>query len=172
VPESIVALVPMSIRRPDDDVELGNRLATLLVRLPIAETDAVRRLELIHAETDRLKRSEQATAASLLIEATGWTPPTINRVLAGAMSRPLAFNLVISNVPGPQVPFYLLGRELNAIYPFVPLSPQNHALSIGVLSYDGGVCFGIVGDRDVIADIDEFAEDIGEALAEHAAVSA
>jgi diacylglycerol O-acyltransferase / wax synthase len=171
VPASIVALVPMSIRRPDDDVELGNRIATLLVSLPIAETDPLSRLEQIHEETTRLKRSEQATAASLIIEATGWTPPTINRVLAGAISRPLAFNLVISNVPGPQVPFYLLGRQLSAIYPFVPLSPQNHALSVGVLSYDGGVFFGIVGDRDVIADIHLFAADLEDSLAEQAAAA-
>jgi WS/DGAT/MGAT family acyltransferase len=168
LPERIVALVPMSIRRPDEELELGNRIATLLVSLPIAETDPSQRLTTIHEETARLKASEQARAASLLIEATGWTPPTINRVLAGAMSRPLAFNLVISNVPGPQVPFYLLGRRLRAIYPFVPLSPQNHALSIGVLSYDGEVFFGLAGDRDAIADIDELAVDLEAALAEQA----
>ena len=171
VPDELVALVPMSVRRPDEDLELGNRIATLLVRLPLAERDPARRLELVHAETARLKASEQAGAASLIIEATGWTPPTINRVLAGAIARPLAFNLVVSNVPGPQVPFYLLGRRLEAIYPFVPLSPQNHALSIGVLSYDGGVFFGLAGDRDVLADIDELAADVERALAEQAAAA-
>jgi len=169
LPEQLVALVPMSVRRPGEDLELGNRIATLLVRLPLAERDPAARLEQIHAETTRLKQSEQATAASLIIEATGWTPPTINRVLAGAISRPLAFNLVVSNVPGPQVPFYLLGRRLEAIYPFVPLSPQNHALSIGVLSYDGKVHFGLVGDRDLLADIDQFGAEIEGALVEQAA---
>jgi diacylglycerol O-acyltransferase / wax synthase len=168
LPDQIVALVPMSVRRPDEELELGNRIATLLVRLPVSEPDAAVRLELIHAETARLKASEQATAASLIIEATGWTPPTINRVLAGAISRPLAFNLVVSNVPGPQMPFYLLGRRLEAIYPFVPLSPQNHALSIGVLSYDGKVFFGLGGDRDLLADLDQFAGDIAAALADQA----
>ena len=72
-------------------------------------------------------------------------------MLADAISRPLAFNLVVSNVPGPQMPFYLLGRQIEAIYPFVPLSPQNHALSIGVLTYDGSVHFGLAGDRDLLA---------------------
>jgi diacylglycerol O-acyltransferase / wax synthase len=166
LPEQLVGLVPMSVRRPDEELELGNRIATLLVALPIAEADPRRRLDEIHVETARLKASEQARAASLIIEATGWTPPTINRVLAGAMSRPLVFNLVISNVPGPQLPFYLLGRRLEAIYPFVPLSPQNHALSIGVLSYDGGVFFGLAGDRDALADIDDLAEDLEDSLAE------
>jgi WS/DGAT/MGAT family acyltransferase len=166
IPEHVVGLVPMSIRRPDDEAELGNRIATLLVTLPISVADPAERLTSINAETTRLKRSRQAAAASLIIEATGWTPPTINRVLAGAISRPLAFNLVISNVPGPQVPFYLLGRRLAAIYPFVPLSPQNHALSIGLLSYDGGVFFGLAGDRDVFADIEDVAADLEAALDE------
>jgi WS/DGAT/MGAT family acyltransferase len=171
VPEHVVGLVPMSIRRPDEELDLGNRIATLLVRLPIAEQDAGRRLEWIHAETTRLKASEQANAASLIIEATGWTPPTINRVLAGAIARPLAFNLVVSNVPGPQTPFYLLGRQIEAIYPFVPLSPQNHALTIGVLSYDGNVHFGLAGDRDLLADIDHLADDLRGALDEQAAAA-
>ena len=73
---------------------------------------------------------------------------------------------MVSNVPGPQMPFYLLGRRIEAIYPFVPLSPQNHALSIGVLSYDGGVFFGLAGDRDVLADIDDLAADLEAALDE------
>jgi diacylglycerol O-acyltransferase / wax synthase len=67
------------------------------------------------------------------------------------------------------MPFYLLGRRLEAIYPFVPLSPQNHALTIGVLSYDGGVFFGLAGDRDLLADLDAFAADLEAALAEQAA---
>jgi diacylglycerol O-acyltransferase / wax synthase len=171
IPDQIVALVPMSIRRPGEDLELGNRIATLLVGLPISETDPAARLDRIHAETARLKASEQARAASLIIEATGWTPPTINRVLAGAMSRPLVFNLVVSNVPGPQLPFYLLGRKLLGIYPFVPLSPQNHALSIGVLSYDGGVFFGLAGDRDALFDLDALGADLEASLAEQAATS-
>jgi WS/DGAT/MGAT family acyltransferase len=171
LPPQIVALVPMSIRRPDDESELGNRIATLLVALPIGETDASARLAQIHAETMRLKRSEQARAASLVIEATGWTPPTINRVLAAAIARPLSWNLVVSNVPGPQVPFYLLGREIEAIYPFVPLSPQGHALSIGVLSYNGRVFFGLAGDRDALADIDDLSREVDAALSEQIAAA-
>jgi WS/DGAT/MGAT family acyltransferase len=169
VPDRLVALVPMSIRRADEELELGNRIATLLASLPIRETDPTRRLELVHAETARLKESEQARAASLIIEATGWTPPTINRVLAGALARPLAWNLVVSNVPGPQMPCYLLGRRVREVYPFVPLSPQGHALAIGVISFDGGVFFGLVGDRGLIADMDEVAADLEAALAEQLA---
>lgn len=170
VPERLVALVPMSVRRPEERGDLGNRIATLLVPIPLA-ADPRERLALIHAETARIKRSEQARAASLVIEATGWTPPTINRVLAGAMARPLTWNLVISNVPGPQVPFYLLGRRLAEVYPFVPLSPQGRALSIGVVSYDGGVFFGLAGDRDVMHDLDQVAADLEAALAEQVAAA-
>ena len=166
VPDQLVALVPMSIRRSDEHLELGNRLATLMVALPLSEPDPAERLRLVHAETTRVKESEQARAASLVIEATGWTPPTINRVLADVISRQLNWNLVVSNVPGPQMPFYLLGRRMVEVYPVVPLSPQQHALSIGVVSYDGGVFFGITADRNLFADIDEVAADLEAALAE------
>jgi diacylglycerol O-acyltransferase len=169
VPDRLVALVPMSIRRKDEHLELGNRIATLMVALPLSETDSTERLRRVHEETTRVKQSEQARAASLVIEATGWTPPTINRVLADVLARPLAWNLVVSNVPGPQMPFYLLGRRMLEVYPVVPLSPQNHALSIGVVSYDGGVFFGITGDRSLFADIDEVTSDMEAALAEQLA---
>jgi WS/DGAT/MGAT family acyltransferase len=166
VPDQLVALVPMSIRRSDEHLELGNRIATLMVALPLSEPDPAERLRLVHVETTRVKESEQARAASLVIEATGWTPPTINRVLADVISRQLNWNLVVSNVPGPQMPFYLLGRRMVEVYPVVPLSPQQHALSIGVVSYDGGVFFGITADRNLFADIDEVAADLEAALAE------
>jgi len=166
VPDQLVALVPMSIRRSDEHLELGNRIATLMVALPLSEPDPSERLRLVHAETTRVKESEQARAASLVIEATGWTPPTINRVLADVISRQLNWNLVVSNVPGPQMPFYLLSRRMVEVYPVVPLSPQQHALSIGVVSYDGGVFFGITADRNLFADIDEVAADLEAALAE------
>jgi WS/DGAT/MGAT family acyltransferase len=168
VPDGMVALVPMSIRRPEEQHDLGNRIATLLVSLPLGERDPARRLARIHETTAKLKQSEQARAASLVIEATGWAPPTINRVLSAAMTRPLTWNLVISNVPGPQMPFYLLGNRMREVYPFVPLSPQGHALSIGVVSYDGGVYFGLAGDRDAVRDIDDLAAAIEAAIAEQA----
>jgi WS/DGAT/MGAT family acyltransferase len=169
VPASMVALVPMSIRQPEEQHDLGNRIATLMVELPLAERDPNRRLELIHAETARVKQSAEADAASLVIEATGWAPPTINRALSMAISRPLTWNMVISNVPGPQIPIYLLGRKMREVYPFVPLSPQGHALSVGVVSYDGGVFFGLAGDRDELADIDDLAAALEHAIAEHTA---
>ncbi|MGH2984217.1 MAG: WS/DGAT domain-containing protein, partial [Solirubrobacterales bacterium] len=74
--------------------------------------------------------------------------------------------LVVSNVPGPQQPLYLLGRRIREIYPYVPLSPQNHAISLGLISYDGRVFFGLAGDRDIVADLDDFAAALRAAIRE------
>src|SRR5262249_47316550 len=166
VPAYLVALVPVSIRRPDERGELGNRISAIMVRLPLAESDPRKRLEQLSDETRRLKESDNARAASLLIEATGWAPPTINRLLSRGMALPLVFNLVVSNVPGPQQPLYLLGRRIKEIYPFVPLSPQNHALSIGMISYDGRIFFGLAADRDIVPDLDGLAAALRVALRE------
>ena len=182
IPSEFVALVPMSIRKAEEQGQLGNRLTTLLVPLPLAEADPRERLRKLSRTTARLKRSEGARAASMIIEASGWVPPTVNRVL-GQMSSALApvgrvmpqriaWNLVISNVPGPPMPVYLLGRRLEAIHPFVALSPQGKALSIGVISYDGALLFGLAGDRDRLADLDLMSDFIDEALAEQFAAAA
>ena len=175
IPSEFAALVPMSIRKPGEDLALGNRITTLRVPLPLGEEDPVARLRSIHAATDRLKGSEAARAASIVIDASGWVPPTMSRVL-GSVGDALApvrdvvpqrmpWNLVISNVPGPPLPLYLLGRRLRSIHPFVALSPQRRALSIGVISYDGGLHFGLVGDRDVLYDLDDLAGFVGDELA-------
>lgn len=177
VPDEFVALVPMSIRKPGE--ELGNRMTTLLVPLPLRETDPVARLQKLHEVTGKLKKSEGARAASLLIEASGMVPPTVNRVIGtmgsalspmtSALGERMPWNLVISNVPGPPMPVYLLGRRLDAIHPFVALSPQKRALSIGVLSYNGQVLFGLVGDRDRLSDLDRMSDFIDQSLAEQLA---
>jgi diacylglycerol O-acyltransferase len=87
-------------------------------------------------------------------------------LLSSAMARPLIFNLVVSNVPGPQQPLYLLGRKIREIYPFVPLSPQNHALSIGMISYDGRIFFGMAADHDVLPDLDNLSSALRTSLRE------
>ncbi len=177
VPSEFVALVPMSIRKPGEENELGNRITTLLVPLPLREADPARRLERLAEATARLKTSEGARAASLIIEASGWVPPNVNRVLgqmSSAISNPVSrvmpqrmpWNMVISNVPGPPVPVYLLGCRLQAIHPYVALSPQRRALSIGVISYDGDLMFGLVGDRDRLPDLERLSDFVDEGLAE------
>lgn len=176
IPDEFVALVPMSIRKESEQGQMGNRITTLLVPLPLNESDPRERLRRLSRATAKLKSSEGARAASLIIEASGWVPPTVNRVLGQmnsalspvnrVMPQRIAWNLVVSNVPGPPMPVFLLGRRLDAIHPFVALSPQGRALSIGVISYDGALFFGLVGDRDRLPDLDLVSGFVDAALAE------
>ncbi len=142
-----VALVPVSVREAGD--EGGNRISTVLVELPAGEPDPVARLLAIRDTTRALKDSAAVRAGALLVGASGWAPPMVSSTLARAMGGVRAFNLVVSNVPGPQMPLYLNGERLLAVYPAVPLNPASQGLSVGVLSYDGGVVAGLLADRDL-----------------------
>ena len=142
-----VALVPVSVRQAGD--EGGNRISTVLVELPVDEEDPIARLEAVHRRTRALKDSAAVRAGALLVGATGWAPPLMSVALARSLGGVRAFNLVVSNVPGPQQPFYLNGERLLEVYPAVPLNPANQGLSVGVLSYDGGVYAGLLADRDL-----------------------
>jgi WS/DGAT/MGAT family acyltransferase len=142
-----VALVPVSVRRPGE--EGGNRISTVLVDLPVDEPDPVERIRSIHASMQEIKDSAAVRAGALLVGASGWAPPLVSSTLARAMGGVRAFNVVVSNVPGPQQPFYLAGSRLLEAFPVVPLNPASQGLSVGVLSYDGGVHFGVLGDRDL-----------------------
>ena len=97
--------------------------------------------------------------------AAGLAPPIVSGLAARAMSAPRVFNLVVSNVPGPQQTFYLDGVPLREVYPAVPLNPRNQALSIGILSYDGGVHFGLLADRGALPDVAEAAHGLESAVA-------
>ena len=149
-PSRSSALVPMSDPPPEEAHELGNRIATLMVAAA-ASASATRAAARDDPRDDDAAQVVRAGAGGVAgdrgdrLDAADDEPgPRRARWL-----RPLTWNLVISNVPGPQMPFYLLGGQMRAIYPFVPLSPQGHALSIGIVCYDGGVFFGLAGDRDV-----------------------
>ena len=144
-----VALVPVSVRDPAESGELGNRISTVFVDLPVNEHDLTARVQTISAQTTELKDSAAVRAGALMVGAAGWAPPLVSGMLARAMGAVRAFNLVVSNIPGPQQPFYLSGVRMREVYPVVPLNPGNQGLSIGILSYDGVVCFGILADRDL-----------------------
>jgi hypothetical protein len=96
-----------------------------------------------------IKDSAAVRAGALLVGASGWAPPLVSSTLARAMGGVRAFNLVVSNIPGPQQPFWLNGQRLLAAHPVVPLNPSSQGLSVGILSYDGQVCFGLLADRDL-----------------------
>ena len=98
--------------------------------------------------------------------ATGWAPPLMSVALARSLGGVRAFNLVVSNVPGPQQPFYLNGERLLEVYPAVPLNPANQGLSVGVLSYDGGVYAGLLADRDLHPPLAAAGQAFSDAAAE------
>ena len=165
-----VALVPVSVRKEGE--EGGNRISTVLVDLPADEPDPVARVRAISSTMQKIKDSSAVRAGALLVGASGWAPPLVSSTLARAMSGVRAFNLVVSNVPGPQQPFYLNGQRMLAAHPVVPLNPANQGLTIGILSYDGHVCFGLLADRDLDPPLQVAADALREALAEQLATVA
>ncbi|MEA2190579.1 MAG: diacylglycerol O-acyltransferase / wax synthase, partial [Solirubrobacteraceae bacterium] len=160
----LVALVPVSVRRAGE--EGGNRISTVLVDLPVAEHDPAERIAAIHATMTEIKDSAAVRAGALLAGATGWAPPLFSSTLARAMGELRAFNLVVSNVPGPQQPFWLNGCRLLAVHPAVPLNPATQGLSVGIVSYDGIVCFGLLADRGLDPPLAVAARGLTDALAE------
>jgi WS/DGAT/MGAT family acyltransferase len=164
-PETAVALVPVSVRTEDERGELGNRISTVFVDLPL-RGDPRDRLQAISSAMSVAKGSAQVRAGALIVGATGLAPPLVSSIAVRAMSGPRVFNLVVSNVPGPQQGLYLAGVPLREVFPAVPLNPKNQALSVGILSYDGGVYFGLLADRDAIPDVADAAAGLERALVE------
>jgi diacylglycerol O-acyltransferase / wax synthase len=161
-----VALVPVSVRGDADTGELGNRISTVFVDLPAHEPDLRARIEAISAQTRELKESPAVRAGALMVGASGWAPPLLSGLLARAMGSVRAFNLVVSNIPGPQQPFYLSGVRLLEVYPIVPLNPASQGLAVGIVSYDGKLYFGLLGDRDLDPPLSEAANGLAQELSE------
>ena len=164
------AMVPVSIRADVERGALGNRVAAMWAALPVGITDPVARLQTISEEMHGVKQSGQAVGAEILTRLSGFAPPTIMAQAARLQARQRLFNLVVTNVPGPQFPLYLLGRELEAIYPMVPLA-ENTALGIAILSYNGQLNFGLVADYDALADVEVLADELRASIEELAAVA-
>jgi diacylglycerol O-acyltransferase / wax synthase len=160
-----VALVPVSVRR-EGDQDAGNRISTVFVDLPVDVEAPLDRVRAINATMAELKDSSAVAAGAIIAGATGWTPPLLSAAVVRAMSSVRAFNLVVSNVPGPQQPFYLAGSRLLEVYPVVPLNPSNQGLTVGIVSYDGEVFFGMLADRNLDPPLDVAADALGEALGE------
>jgi len=151
------ALVPVLVRGEGHGRALGNEAAPLWVSLPVGIEDPVRQHAAIRDATAELRDGQQAIGARALTELAGFAPPTIMSQAARLQQRQRFFNLVVTNVPGPQQPLYLLGRRLRALYPVVPLA-GNQALGVAVMSYDGRLGFGLLGDYDALADLDTLAD--------------
>jgi diacylglycerol O-acyltransferase len=159
------ALVPVSIRGRDEHDQLGNRIAAMRGPLPVYVEDPVARLQVVRHAMDGLKDSKQALGAEVLAGMQALAPPTIFAQASRLNFSTRLFNLLVTNVPGPQLPLYLLGRELQDLFP-VAFLPKNHALAVAIMSYDGGMDFGLLGDYDAMPDLDRIGEMLQESLAE------
>jgi hypothetical protein len=158
-------MVPISVRSADEHGALGNRVSSFMAPLAVGCEDPVERLRAVSAAMGDLKSSKQAVGASVLTGATDFTPPTIAAQAARLQSRQRFFNTVVTNVPGPQFPLYLLGRELLDVFPMVPLA-QNQRVCFGIMSYNGRVNFGVTADFDSMQDLDSLAGELEGSLAE------
>jgi WS/DGAT/MGAT family acyltransferase len=159
------AQVPVSIRAADERGELGNRLAAMRAPLPVYVEDPVARLGVVTESMRDLKSSKQAVGAEVISRFNDFAPPTLLAQAARINFSTRLFNVVVTNVPGPQVPLYVLGRELEDCFP-VGFLPPNQALFIAVMSYNGGLNFGLLADYDSMDDVDVVATAIERALGE------
>jgi WS/DGAT/MGAT family acyltransferase len=157
------AMVPVSVRADVERGALGNRVSNVYAPLPVGCEDPRACFAQVHEAMQDLKGSGQAVGAEVLTRLGDFAPPTIMTQAARLQARQRFFNLVVTNVPGPQIPLYVLGRRMLALYPVVPLA-QRQALGIAILSYHGRLGFGLLADYDAVPDLDDLAEDVSAAI--------
>jgi WS/DGAT/MGAT family acyltransferase len=158
------ALVPVSVRTLGERHEGGNRIAAMRGPLPVYIADPLQRLRFVKHAMDGLKESKQALGAEVIAGAQNFAPPTILAQASRLNFSTRLFNLLVTNVPGPQFPLYVLGRRMERVFP-VAFLPENHALAVAIMSYDGEMNFGLLGDFDALPDIDSIGESIERELA-------
>jgi diacylglycerol O-acyltransferase / wax synthase len=164
------ALVPVSIRGSHDRGQLGNRIAVMRGPLPVYVEDPVARLQAVRQAMGELKESKQAVGAEVLTGVQNFAPPTILAQASRLNFSTRFFNVIVTNVPGPQFPLYVRGRELDDVFP-VAFLPENHALAIAIMSYNGKINFGLLGDYDALPDIARIADGIEASLSELVALA-
>ncbi len=166
-PTVVRAMVPVSIYGDDPAGMYANQVMACVVNLPVGEPGASMRLHQIAFAMRQQMEGGQAVGASSLANLAGFAPPTLHALgarLGSAMSRRL-YNVMITNVPGPQSPLYAGDAKMLSTYPVMPLA-KGQALSIGITSYDGGVYYGLNADRDAMPDVDDLGSSILESLDE------
>jgi WS/DGAT/MGAT family acyltransferase len=158
-------LVPVSLRTQEERGMLGNRLAVFRAPLPVYAADPVERLRIVTEEMSKIKQSKQVMGARAIVAFNDFAPPTVLAQASRLNFSTRLFNVIVTNVPGPQFPLYVLGRELETMAP-VAFLPDNHTLAIAIFSYNGNMSFGLLGDFDALEDIDVITEGIGQSLRE------
>jgi diacylglycerol O-acyltransferase len=164
-PARFKAMVPVNVRDEGAAEEFGNRISFIFVELPCAEPGAEERLRHVASAIGAAKASGEPAGATTILDLAAAAPSVVQRAMSRLVASPRTFNVVVSNIPGPQLPVWMLGCRLREAYPIVPLADQ-HALSIGFTSVDGGAFFGIYADRDAGPDAEHLARDIGAELDE------
>jgi hypothetical protein len=155
----------VSVRTQDQQGTLGNRLTAMRGPLPVYIRDPVARLRFVKKAMDGLKESKQAVGAATLAAVTDLSPPTILAQASRLNFSTRLFNLIVTNIPGPQMPLYLLGHELIDLFPIAFL-PKGHGLAVAIMSYNGRVEYGLLADWDTLPDLQMLADGIDEALEE------
>jgi diacylglycerol O-acyltransferase / wax synthase len=163
--QGLRAMVPVNVRAASEHLELGNKVTSLFVHLPVAEPDPLRRYRLTMAEAEELKHGNQATGGATLIALAGSAPPVLHSFLARSLFASRLFNVTVTNVSGPQQPLYAFGSRMEEVLPLVPLA-ADHAVGIAIVSYDGKVFFGLNGDDRAAADLHVLRGGIEQSLAE------
>jgi diacylglycerol O-acyltransferase len=165
------SLIPVSIRSEDARNTYDNRVSAMFADLPVAVDDPLERLTAVHEQMEMLKGSHQTDAGIGLTALGEFAPSAAVAFAERSVTQILrrmpqhSINTVVTNVPGPQYPLYLAGREMLQYLPFVPIA---HGVRVGVaiVSYNGGLFFGITGDYDTTPDIDVVAHGISDSMAE------
>jgi diacylglycerol O-acyltransferase len=164
------ALVPVSTRAADEHGDLGNRITAMRGPLPVYIEDPIARLRAVKAAMDGLKESKQAVGAEVLAGVQSFAPPTILAQASRLNFSTRLFNLIVTNVPGPQLPLYVRGREMLDVFPIAFL-PRNHGMAIAIMSYNGEMNFGLLGDYDAMPDLERIGDGIEASLAELVALA-
>ncbi len=162
---SFHVMVPVNTRATDAESDAGNHVSAWLVPLPIQESTCRRTHEAICATTAQLKQDEQALSTQILTEVAGWITSAGFEQVSRLLRRTCPFNLIVTNIPGPPEPLYLMDARMRSVYPFVPLF-ENQGLGVALLSYAGQLWVGLVGDRDIVPDLAKVADCFQESFAE------
>ena len=164
-PLDLRVMVPVSVRSADDASAAGNRITFAFIDLPVANADPLARLRLIRSQTLELKQSGRIEGSDLLLRSVALMPELLKERAARLAASPRLYNLTVSNVPGPRVPLYAGGARVASIYPIIPI-PERHALSLGVLSYDGHVHFSAYADPQALPELTPISMLLEDSLVE------
>ncbi len=160
-PGRLKTMVPVNVRDAGAAEQPGNRISFLFLELPCEEPDPIRRLREINLATSERKRAGLPEGTDAVLNLVSFAPSTVQRAISRLVASPRTFNVVVSNIPGPPDPLYMLGCQLREAYPIVPLADR-HTLSIGFTTAAGGAFFGVYADRDLMPDAETVSQGIRE----------